>query len=140
MANARGCVKNGFNVVSRKSEASSPALALAANMPDFEMLSSEKIEFNNGGEFIELSINLVKDNGRETPYLRLARGYYSSEGEPRYKKGGATLPIDREVLNQLAEALKVWDITDAVKRKGAAGPAPAKAAKGKKPASDDDEA
>ena len=108
-------------------------------MPDFEMLSSEKIEFNNGGEFLELSINLVKDAGRETPYLRLARGYYSGEGEPRYKKGGATLPIDRDVLNQLAEALKNWDISDALKRKGAAGPAPAKAAKAKKAAAAEDE-
>ena len=108
-------------------------------MPDFEMLSSEKIEFNNGGEFIELSINLVKDNGRESPYLRLARGYYSSEGEPRYKKGGATLPIDREVLDQLADALKKWDISDAVQRKSTAGPAPAKAAKGKKAAAEDED-
>jgi hypothetical protein len=109
-------------------------------MAEFEMISSQKVEFNNGGEFIELSINLVKDAGRESPYLRLARGYYSSEGEPRYKKGGATLPIDREVLDQLADALKNWDISDAVKRKGAAGPAPPKpAAKGKKAAAADDD-
>jgi hypothetical protein len=108
-------------------------------MAEFEMVSSEKVEFNNGGEFLELSINLVKDNGRESPYLRLARGYYSSDGEPRYKKGGATLPIDREVLNQLAEALKKWDITDALKRKSAAGPAPPKPAKGKKAASSDED-
>lgn len=105
-------------------------------MADFEMISSERIEFNNGGEFLELSINLVKDAGRESPYLRLARGFYSSEGEPRYKKGGATLPIDREVLDQLADAIKKWDISDAVKRKGAASPAPAK---GKKPAAAEDE-
>ena len=101
------------------------------------MLSSEKVEFNNGGEFLELSINVVKDGQRETPYLRLARGFYSSEGEPRYKKGGCTLPIDREVLNQLADALKAWDITAAEKQKSAAGPAPAKAAKSKKAAKQD---
>lgn len=103
-------------------------------MPDFEMLSSEKVEFNNGGEFLELSINVVKDGARETPYLRLARGFYSSEGEPRYKKGGCTLPIDREVLNQLADALKAWDITSVEKRAAAAKAAAgtAKAAKGKK--------
>lgn len=88
-------------------------------MPEFEMLSSEKIEFNNGGEFLELSINLVKDAKRESPYLRLARGFYGSDGEPRYKKGGCTLPIDREVLAQLADALKGWDITEAEQRKGA---------------------
>lgn len=102
------------------------------------MLSSEKVEFNNGGEFLELSINLVKDGNRETPYLRLARGFYSSEGEPRYKKGGCTLPIDREVLNQLADALKAWDISAAEKQKSAAGPAPAKAAKPKKAAAKQD--
>ena len=97
------------------------------------MLSSEKVEFNNGGEFLELSINVVKDGQRETPYLRLARGFYSSEGEPRYKKGGCTLPIDREVLNQLADALKTWDITSVEKRAAeakAAAPA-AKASKSK---------
>jgi len=110
-------------------------------MPDFEMLSSERVEFNNGGEFLELSINLVKDAGRATPYLRLARGFYGSDGEPRYKKGGCTLPIDREVINQLADALKAWDITEAQKAKSAAGPAPAKAAKksAKKPADEDEE-
>lgn len=106
------------------------------------MLSSERVEFNNGGEFLELSINLVKDGERATPYLRLARGFYSSEGEPRYKKGGCTLPIDRQVLNDLAEAIKAWDIADAEKAKQApaakAAPASAKPSK-KKPAADDDE-
>lgn len=106
------------------------------------MLSSERVEFNNGGEFIELSINLVKDANRETPYLRLARGFYGSDGEARYKKGGCTLPIDREVLAQLSEALKAWDISEAEKRKGAAAAAGAaggakKAAK--KKAADEDE-
>lgn len=111
-------------------------------MADFEMISSEKIEFNNGGEFLELSINLVKDGVRETPYLRLARGFYSSEGEPRYKKGGCTLPMSREVLQQLGDAIKAWDISEAEKRQQAAkaaGPASAPAKKGKKSAADDEE-
>lgn len=113
-------------------------------MPDFEMLSNERVEFNNGGEFLELSINLVKDAGRETPYLRLARGFYGSDGEPRYKKGGCTLPIDREVIKQLADALTAWDISEAEKRKGASAAASAagaakKAAKKKAAAEEDDE-
>jgi hypothetical protein len=112
-------------------------------MAEFEMISSQKVEFNNGGEFLELSINLVKDNGRETPYLRLARGYYSSEGEPRYKKGGCTLPINREVLNELSEALKSWDISSVEKRaadaKAASAAAPAKKAAKKKAADEDEE-
>ena len=115
-------------------------------MPDFEMLNSERIEFNNGGEFLELSINVVKDGKRETPYLRLARGFYGSDGEPRYKKGGATLPIDRQVLSELAEALKNWDISQAEQLKGSSAAADAdegapkkKAAKKKAAASDDDE-
>jgi hypothetical protein len=112
-------------------------------MPDFEMLSNERIEFNNGGEFIELSINLVKDGNRSSPYLRLARGFYGSDGEPRYKKGGCTLPIDRTVLADVAEALKNWDITEAEKAKAANASAPkppAKAAKkGKAAEADDDE-
>ena len=110
-------------------------------MPDFEMLSNERVEFNNGGEFLELSINLVKDAGRETPYLRLARGFYGSDGEARYKKGGCTLPIDREVIKQLADALTAWDISEAEKRKSTAGAgAPAKkAAAKKKAAADEDE-
>lgn len=110
-------------------------------MADFEMLSSERVEFNNGGEFLELSINLVKDGNRATPYLRLARGFYGSDGEPRYKKGGCTLPISREVLDQLADALKAWDITEAEKAKSAAGPSapPAKKASKKKAADDEDD-
>ena len=101
------------------------------------MISSQKVEFNNGGEFLELSINLVKDGARETPYLRLARGFYSSEGEPRYKKGGCTLPMSRDVLQQLADAIKSWDISEAEKRQAAAksaGAAAAPKAKGKKSA------
>jgi hypothetical protein len=110
-------------------------------MADFEMLSNERVEFNQGGEFLELSINLVKDGNRETPYLRLARGFYGSDGEARYKKGGCTLPIDREVITQLADALKAWDISEAEKRKGAAGAAapPAKKAAKKKAADDEDD-
>jgi hypothetical protein len=120
-------------------EVSCPTGPLGAIMAEFEMISSHKVEFNNGGEFLELSINLVKDNGREAPYLRLARGFYSSEGEPRYKKGGATLPIDREVLNQLADAIKGWDISEALKRKGAGAAAPKPAAKGKKAAAQEED-
>ena len=114
-------------------------------MPDFEMLSNERIEFNNGGEFIELSINLVKDGNRATPYLRLARGFYGSDGEARYKKGGCTLPIDRTVLSDVAAALKKWDISEAEKQKASnasnPAPAPAKkaAAKKGKAAAEDDE-
>ena len=110
-------------------------------MADFEMLSNERVEFNNGGEFLELSINLVKDGNRATPYLRLARGFYGSDGEARYKKGGCTLPMDREVLAQLADAIKAWDISEAEKRKGAAAASapPAKKAAAKKKAADEDE-
>ena len=50
---------------------------------------------------------LVKDGNRATPYLRLARGVYGSDGEARYKKGGCTLPIDRDILNQLADAMLI---------------------------------
>jgi hypothetical protein len=113
-------------------------------MPEFEMISSEKVEFNNGGEFLELSINVVKDGPKETPYLRLARGFYSSEGEPRYKKGGCTLPMNREVLLQLSEAIKNWDIAEGEKRQAAnkaaapaAGATPP--AKGKKAAAEPEE-
>lgn len=98
-------------------------------MAEFEMISSQKVEFNNGGEFIELSINVVKDGAKETPYLRLARGFYSSEGEPRYKKGGTTLPMNREVLAQIGEALKTWDIAEGEKRQQKAAAAKAPAAK-----------
>jgi len=73
------------------------------------MLKSDTIEFNNGGEFLELSVNVVRDGERNSKYIRVARGFYNSDGEPRYKKGGLTLPMDQEALNALAEAIKVWD-------------------------------
>lgn len=110
---------------------------------EFETLSSQQVEFNNGGEFFELSVGVVRDGKRESKYLRVARGYYNQEGEPRYKKGGLTLPIDRAAIDQLAEALKAWDISDIEKEKAAAPPAaaPAPAAKkaSKKKAADEDE-
>jgi hypothetical protein len=80
-------------------------------MPEFEMLSSEKVEFNMGGEFLELSFNIVRDGKRETKYLRLARGYYGSDGEPRYKKGGVTLPNDKAAIQALAKKMLELDLT-----------------------------
>jgi len=86
------------------------------------MLKSEKVEWNMGGEFLELSINVARDGKRETKYLRLARGQYNSEGEPRYKKGGVTLPADKKVLAELAELLKRFDISEIAASSGAGAP------------------
>lgn len=81
-------------------------------MPEFETLSREVLEFKNGGEFLELTVGVVRDAGRENKYLRLARGYYTQEGEPRYKKNsGVTLPADAEVLKQLGAMLAAFDVT-----------------------------
>ena len=81
-------------------------------MPEFETLSREVLEFKNGGEFLELTVGVVRDAGRENKYLRLARGYYTQEGEPRYKKNsGVTLPADAEVLKQLGAMLAGFDVT-----------------------------
>ena len=80
-------------------------------MPEFETLKSQRIEFNMG-EFLELSTNVVRDGARETKYLRIARGYHDSKGEPRYKKGGLTLPANREALDQLADAIKALDLSE----------------------------
>ena len=90
-------------------------------MPEFETLESTKIDFKQGGEFLELSINVVRDGTRETKYLRLARGYYDKEGQPKYKKGGVTLPRDPEALSKLGDALKAVDLS---KLGGAAGAEP----------------
>ena len=81
----------------------------------------------------------VRDVG--AVHLRLARGFYGSDGEPRYKKGGCTLPIDRAVIAQLSDALKAWDISQAegLKTANASQPAPAKKAAKKKAAADEDE-
>lgn len=90
-------------------------------MAEFETLKSEQIEFKGGGEFLELSTNVVKDGTRATKYLRLARGYYDAKGEPRYKKGGVTLPADRDALDKLADAIKKLDLSEFA---GAAGGEP----------------
>lgn len=86
-------------------------------MPEFDTLSSQQVTFNNGGEFFELTVGVVRDAKRESKYLRVARGYYNQEGEPRYKKGGLTLPIDSAAIKELAEALKNWDISDLEKER-----------------------
>lgn len=80
-------------------------------MPEFETLESNKIPFKNGVEFLELSINVVRDGERETRYLRIARGYVDKDGNDRYKKGGVTLPRDKEALDALADALKAIDLS-----------------------------
>ncbi|HVL49854.1 MAG TPA: hypothetical protein VM889_14960 [Candidatus Thermoplasmatota archaeon] len=80
-------------------------------MAEFETLEAKRIDFNQGGEFLELSINVAKDGTRETRYLRLARGYFDKEGNERYKRGGVTLPRDPAVLAALSEALKQVDLS-----------------------------
>lgn len=85
------------------------------------MLRSEKVEFNQGGEFLEMSVNVARDGKKETKYLRLARGYYGSDGEPRYKRGGVTLPADKKTLEDLSKLIASFDITD-VKGGGAGAP------------------
>ncbi len=89
-------------------------------MAEFETLSSQKVEFNNGGEFFELTVGVVRDTKRESKYLRVARGFYNQDGEPRYKKGGLTLPIDSAAISELADALKAWDITELEAERAAA--------------------
>lgn len=79
-------------------------------MPEFETLESTKIPFKNGLEFLELSLNVMRDAGREVRYIRIQRGYVDKEGKDRYKKGGLTLPRDREALNLLADAIKAFDL------------------------------
>lgn len=88
-------------------------------MAEFETLRAEQIDFKGGGEFLELSVNVVKDGTRATKYLRLARGYYDSKGEPRYKKGGVTLPADREALDKLAVAIQKLDLSEFAAQAGA---------------------
>lgn len=80
-------------------------------MAEFETLEATRIDFKQGGEFLELSINLVRDGARETRYLRLTRGYYDAAGNPKYKRGGVTLPRDAEALLKLGDALKGVDLS-----------------------------
>jgi hypothetical protein len=80
-------------------------------MPEFETLESQKIAFKNGTEFLELSINIMRDGARETRYVRIARGYVDANGKDRYRKGGVTLPRDREALNALADAIRGVDLS-----------------------------
>lgn len=80
-------------------------------MPEFETLESTKIPFKNGLEFLELSLNVMRDKDREVRYVRIQRGYVDKDGNDRYKKGGLTLPRDRDALNQLADAIRAFDLS-----------------------------
>lgn len=94
-------------------------------MPEFETLHKDVIEFKNGGEFLELSVGCVRDGGRETRYLRLARGYYDGNGEPRYKKNsGVTLPTDAEALKALGQLLATYDLSKVSKPAAGGAEAP----------------
>ncbi|MHB8586208.1 MAG: hypothetical protein ACYDDF_10305 [Thermoplasmatota archaeon] len=79
-------------------------------MPEFETLESQKIPFKNGTEFLELTIGVVRDGERANKYVRVARGYVDANGNDRYRKGGLTLPKDREALNALADAIRALDL------------------------------
>lgn len=74
-------------------------------MVTFETIKSEEIKFGTSN-FLEIARKkAVTEEGQENEFISISRGYVAKDGQKRYKKSIA-IPVNQEVIDTLAEALK----------------------------------
>jgi hypothetical protein len=80
-------------------------------MVEFETLKSEEIEFG-GNNFIEVARKKAVSEDGENEFLSLTRGYFTSEGDRRYKSN-FSIPLNEDVLEFVVEHLpKMMDMDE----------------------------
>ena len=79
-------------------------------MVEFKTVESTDVKFGNNN-FIEVGIKKAVTDEGENNFVSLSRGFFTPEGERRYKKNFA-IPADKEVLDQIVEALKKIEIKE----------------------------
>ena len=74
-------------------------------MVEFETLKSEEIKFGTNN-FLEIAKKVAKSEDGDNEFLQIARGFFTPDGEKRYKKSIA-IPADNEELKEfIAEKIK----------------------------------
>jgi len=79
-------------------------------MVDFETIDSTEVKFGNNN-FIEVGKKKAVTDEGENVFISLSRGFFTQEGERRYKKNFA-LPNDAGVVTQIIEALQKLDVDE----------------------------
>lgn len=77
-------------------------------MVEFKTIESTDVNFGNNN-FIEISRKKAVTEEGENEFVSLSRGFFTPDGQRRYKKNFA-IPSDREVLDQIIEALKKLEV------------------------------
>ncbi|MCD6398882.1 MAG: hypothetical protein J7L08_03070 [Candidatus Aenigmarchaeota archaeon] len=73
-------------------------------MVEFKTVESTDVKFGNNN-FIEVGMKKAVTDEGENKFVSLSRGFFTPDGERRYKKNFA-IPSDKEVLDQIIDALK----------------------------------
>lgn len=77
-------------------------------MVEFETIEGTEVKFGNNN-FIEVCRKKAVTDEGENEFVSLSRGFFTPDGERRYKKNFA-IPNDPEVVNQIVEGLKSLDV------------------------------
>ncbi|UCG95729.1 MAG: hypothetical protein JSV92_01625 [archaeon] len=96
-------------------------------MVEFETIDSTEVKFGNNN-FIEVGKKKAVTEEGENEFISLSRGFFTQDGQKRYKKNFA-LPNDADVVSQIIEALQNLNIAES----------PKQAAKEEEPAEESDE-
>ncbi len=83
-------------------------------MVEFETIESTEVKFGNNN-FIEIGKKKAVTEEGENEFISLSRGFFTQEGEKRYKKNFA-LPNDSDVLNEIIEALQNLNTGETAKK------------------------
>lgn len=79
-------------------------------MVDFETIESTEVKFGNNN-FIEIGKKKAITEEGENQFISLSRGFFTPDGEKRYKKN-FSLPNDAEVVKQIVEALQNLNVDE----------------------------
>ena len=79
-------------------------------MVEFETIESTEVKFGNNN-FIEIGKKKAITEEGENQFISLSRGFFTPDGEKRYKKN-FSLPNDAEVVKQIIDALENLNVDE----------------------------
>ena len=79
-------------------------------MVEFETIESTEVKFGNNN-FIEVGKKKAITEEGENQFISLSRGFFTPDGEKRYKKN-FSLPNDAEVVKQIIDALENLNVDE----------------------------
>lgn len=74
-------------------------------MVEFQTISSKDVTYKDGKKFIEVAKKKAVDESTENLFFSLAQGFFTPEGEKRYKKN-FSIPADGKTLSAVIAALQ----------------------------------